>query len=695
MAMLVRKIWRIQQDAPATGPLADRILASRNVSDPDFLAAYFNPSLDQLHDPGLFQDMEAACKILSGAISRKQTIAIHGDYDVDGITSTALLSRFLRRLGVETEIFIPDRMTDGYGLSPCGVSRIIESGCQIVITVDCGISSCDEVRQLKDQGIQVIVTDHHECQSELPPADAVINPKRKDSRYPFRGLAGVGVTLKLVQGLCRHLNLGDIWQDDLDLAALGTVADVVPLVDENRVIVSYGLRQINQRRHCGISALLDVVNMSDKQTTAKTMGYVLAPRINAAGRLGDAAKALRLLDPVDETTAKQAAKDLSELNSRRQAMEASILAEAVSEIDSAFDFDSSDLIVVANENWHQGVIGIVAARLAEQYCRPVIALTGDDGMFRGSCRTWGEFDILAALSAAEAHIDKYGGHRKAAGLAVRMDQLDAFKQAVNDYARQNMDPDQLQPVMMADLTVNLQDLTIGNALAIEELEPFGEENPQPMLVCRNMSLLDVKLTGNGRHMKMQLAGPGGERLDAIAFGMGDADDLFAGGDQVDLLFALDINRWRNRERLQLLVRDIKHSQQLDEFLDQPWIAERLHDESSSLDSVMDRYNVPLDALRPSHTEFKAVYQYIKARYNDETLLTDLSLLARRIARSYRIDINGFRLARILQVFSETNLVVLQRLGEDRVRLSLLPCNQKVRLEESETYQKLQSGGDPA
>jgi single-stranded-DNA-specific exonuclease len=393
----------------------------------------------------------------------------------------------------------------------------------------------------------------------------------------------------------------------------------------------------------------------------------------------------------DPRIAATAAASLGDLNRRRQEMESEIMADAVQEIDSSFDFTSSNLIIVARDNWHQGVVGIVAARLAEQYCRPVIVLTGEDGQYRGSCRTWGNFDILAAIAAASRHTIKFGGHRKAAGLAIAIDQLGDFTRAINDYASRTLKPGQMRPVLQADLEVDPSELTVANAAALQQMAPFGEDNPQPQLICRHLNLSSMRLTGNGRHLKVLLTTPDQKTsLDGIAFGLGNSDDLFSPGEAVDVLFSLEVNTWMGRSSVQLTIRDLAHSACHDEFIDRPWIAEDLYGLSDGLRPIMDHYQVSLKKLRPTNEEYKIVYQFIKARYGEQPLLADLTLLARRIARSYNLDLNGFRLARILNVFQETGLIKLQQLGTDHIRLTILPTAARVRLEDSPTYQRLQA-----
>lgn len=691
MAMLMRKEWRLNPAVPENGSLLQRLLAGRGLTLPADAENFLNPSLDQMHDPFLLPDMDTACTIIADALAARRPIVIFGDYDVDGITATALIGRFFRRLGAACVEMIPDRINDGYGLTAAGVSRIIESGCSLLVTVDCGIASLAEIDLLNQAGIQVVVTDHHECQPQLPAAAAVINPKRPDSEYPFRGLAGVGVALKLIQGLCQKLGLGPVWQDDLELAALGTVADVVPLLDENRIIVTRGLELLPERRHSGLAALCEAVGITDRQITAQTFGFVLAPRINAAGRLGDATIALKLLLTDDPEQAAMLAATLSDLNRQRQELEAAITAEAIREIDSQFDFASREMIIVARDGWHHGVIGIVASRLSEQYCRPVIVLSGEDGIYRGSCRSWGDFDILAAIESAAAFTIKYGGHRKAAGLSVAASQLADFRRSINAYASRTLQPDNLQPVLTADLEATPADLTLENARAIQQLSPFGEDNPQPLLILRQLTLTSIRMAGNGRHLKLQMTEPDGRSvLEGIAFGLGEADDLFSAGDQIDVLFSLEINNWMGKNSISLNIRDLVHCRANDEFRDLPWIADRVYILQPDLKTLMARYSLPVQALRPDKSEYKSVYQYIRSKFGEQPVLADLSLLARRIAHSYRSDLNPFRLSRILSVFQETRLIDLQRMGQDRVRLTMLPSAARVRLEDSPTYQQLQA-----
>lgn len=690
--MLIRKTWQISGDPDHPGSLFERVIANRGLLQANAQQAFLHASLQDLHDPFLLPDMAAACAAVVLACRSGRRIVVHGDYDADGLTSTALLIRFLRRIGTDCAWLVPDRLQDGYGLSSTSVTRAIDLQAGLLITVDCGMTGCAEVDALQASGIPVIITDHHECPPRWPSAQAVINPKRPDSRYPFAGLAGVGVTLKLIQALCQVLNLGDIWQEGLGLVALGTVADVVPLIDENRILVREGLQAIAAGRQVGLSALLAANNQGDRVPDTTTLGFTLAPRLNAAGRLGDVLPAIDLLLTDDPIAAARQAAGLNEQNRQRQTLEAEITSEAARIIDETFDFNGTDLIILAHKGWHQGVIGIVCSRLVEQYNRPVIILAGEGDAYRGSARSCGSFDILAAIRAAADWTVQFGGHRQAAGVAVSASQLADFCAAVNAYAARQASPEDWRPVLKADTIARPEELTLQNAQTLAQLAPFGEGNRQPMLVCRGLQLADWRLVGNGRHVKLKVSLPDGRMLDGIAFNLSGADDLFAVGEPVDLLFALELSTWQGRQTLQLQIRDLQPGQSGNEFVDEPWLADQDYQRTTSLQPLVLRYHLPLQVLLPSREEYVAVYQYLKARYSQHPVITDQTLLARRISRSYSINLNMFRLARILAVFQETALISLQQLGQDRIRLALQPISGRVRLEDAPTYQRLWAEG---
>jgi single-stranded-DNA-specific exonuclease len=586
---------------------------------------------------------------------------------------------------------IPDRLIDGYGLSKSSVDKIIALKPSLLITVDCGIASRQEIDDLSNNGIKVIVTDHHECQGSLPNAFAVINPKIPDCIYPFSGLAGAGVALKLVQALDSLRGTPDEWQQEIALAALGTVADVVPMIDENRKIVSAGLAAINNESKsvpCGLGSLIDMCQKKGRMTST-TLGFTLAPRINAAGRLGDAAPAMRLLLGENIDQAVQDAEKLNELNRQRQVLESSILDEAIAQINEKNDFANRHILIVANNNWHPGVVGIVCSRLVELYSKPAIVLAGENGEnLRGSCRTYGEFSILEAIEAAADYTITYGGHCKAAGIELTWQQLPDFERVINEYAKIHCADSGRRPALTADMKINEELLTISQAKSVELLEPFGEGNPRPLFVADGFTIVQWKLVGNGRHVKLQISGNNGKIYDAIAFGMSDADELFNIGDRIDLLFSLEINIWQNRETLQLQIKDLKHSDQGLEFFDRPWLLDNLYNELWTIPDLADYYKRPYSDFIPGKSEYKAVYQYIKSRFEGGCIEFDLKILCRRIAGSYRLDLTVFKLTRILQIFAECGLIEIQWLEQGRCRMNMNQIQDKVKLELAPTYQRL-------
>ncbi|MDD2534889.1 MAG: single-stranded-DNA-specific exonuclease RecJ, partial [Eubacteriales bacterium] len=638
--MLIQKEWRILDSAVGSAPLAARVFSLRQLNDDASREHFLNPTLDELYDPFLLPDMAAACSAVKTAVEQDQLILVHGDYDVDGLTSTALLVRFLRRNGIRCEALIPDRLVDGYGLSEASVTRAKELGANLLITVDCGVTSVAIVAELETAGVAVVITDHHECPPELPQAHAVINPKRADSHYPTTSLCGVGVTYKFIQAIETTLKLDALDHAELALVALGTVADVVPLTAENRIFVREGLKAINRRIHPGLTALLTVCSQAERQADTVTIGYSLAPRLNAAGRLGAALPALELLLTDDPIRAAQLADDLQELNRQRQVLEANILAEAIEQIEDTFDFGSTNLIILARAGWHTGVVGIVCSRLVDLYQRPVIVLGGDDDRLKGSARTCGHFDILEAIRAGAAHTRKFGGHRRAAGLEIDPAQFEAFCSTVNAYAATQADPLDFRPESVADVLVEVDELNEANAELLAELAPFGEGNRQPLLVCENLLLTEWRLVGNGKHIKLAVAGARNKTIGGIAFNLSAADDLFAAGDRIDLLFALEISQFQGRRAVQLQIRDLRPSQ-LADFnssqaaigtqkipVDFRWL-DSLMSLQPSLDVLAQLSQTPIDQLVPEAMDYTTTYQYLRASYPARPVQTDLALLARR------------------------------------------------------------------
>jgi single-stranded-DNA-specific exonuclease len=430
-------------------PVTARLLTIRGLSDPDRARQFLNPALDQLLDPFRLADMARAVERLEGAIARHERITIHGDYDVDGITSTVILRRALEAMGADVTHFIPDRLKDGYGLQPSTVDRLSAEGARVVVSVDCGIRAADAARRAREVGIDLIITDHHEPDADLPDAVAVINPKRHDCDYPDKHLAGVGVALKLVQALCGRAGRAAWLPAFVKMAAIGTLADVVPLVGENRVIAKLGLEMLSKGPHkVGLRALLDVTGLTGKTIDSYHIAFMLAPRVNAAGRMSTPDIATRLLLAVDESLADEArglAEQLESENTRRRQEEHDILTQARRAVDTDPDVGSRSVLVVAGDGWHRGVIGIVASKLVDAYYRPAIVMALEGGVAHGSCRSIPGFDMLGALEACAPMLARFGGHKQAAGLQLDAARVSEFRRAINDHAEALLGPDDLRP----------------------------------------------------------------------------------------------------------------------------------------------------------------------------------------------------------------------------------------------------------
>ena len=696
LALLVKKDWRISD--PSTGSnegqsLVERLMAARGIRGSREIESFLQPSQNSFHDPHMLLGMETAVDVILEHVQKGSKIMVHGDYDVDGITATATVTAFLRRIGADCMFYIPDRLTEGYGLSESGIEAAAVEGCGLVITVDCGISGSDEISDLLSRGIDTVVTDHHECKQHIPvDARAVVNPRQPGETYPFMGLSGAGVALKLVHALCIRLDRGDEWRDYLDFAALGTMADVMPLIGENRILVHYGIQSIQRQENLGITTMLRYVNMCNKPVTSAMVGFTLAPRLNAAGRMGNASRAVELLLTDRLDIADPLAQALCADNQKRKDVENGIILEASRMIDESFDFSDGGVIVVHKEGWHQGIIGIVASRLAETFCRPAIVLAGEDGLYRGSSRSFGDFNMLGAITSASEHILKFGGHRKACGLLIAEDQLGDFKKKVNAYAAIHLDPENSRHAIQIDMPLDMPMVTERNARDIAVLAPFGEGNREPVFVTENLLVKEMWMLGNGRHLKLLVQDPAfSQPVAAIGFGMDIFDGLVGPGDRVDLAYSLGINHWEGRESLQLKILDIRPAGGAgvpDVDLQMADADKACRERSEPLESIALRLGLELCSLIPQKSEFTSVYQYLKANFIQNPLLCDLTLLSRKISRSYQLNLDWFRLSRILDVFDEAALIRQQVLGRERRHITVMPSAEKASLHACASFQYL-------
>jgi single-stranded-DNA-specific exonuclease len=544
-------------------PAVARLLCQRGLSDPALAERFLNPCLDHLHDPMLLADMGIAVDRIMAALARKERIAIHGDYDVDGITSTVILRRALELLGGDVVHFLPERLRDGYGLLPAAIERLHADGVALIVSVDCGIRGADAARRARELGVDLIITDHHEPDTELPPALAVINPKRHDCTYPDKYLAGVGVALKLVQALCRRAGREKLLPGFIKVAAIGTLADVVPLVGENRVIAKLGLELLTKGPHkVGLRALLDVSGLTGKTIDSYHIGFMVAPRVNAAGRMSSPDIAARLLLAGDEAMAddvRELALQLDGENVRRQEEEAEIVAAAKKIVQTDPDIGARSVLVVAGDGWHRGVIGIVASKLVDTFHRPAIVLSVDGDIAHGSCRSIPRFDMLGALERCAPLLTRFGGHRQAAGLTLEAGRIKALRLAVNDVADETLGPEDLVPRLRIDGGLTFRGITGGVAAGVASLAPFGAGNPRPVFAARGVEIIDGPRKLKERHLKMSLK-QDGRIFRAIAWRAAEKHEyLTEHKAALDVAFSLEQNQYNGETYVELTLADLKSS----------------------------------------------------------------------------------------------------------------------------------------
>lgn len=531
-----------------------RLLCNRGIIDPEEVRLFLNPSFDCFHDPFLLKGMTEAVDRIIEAREQKQRVVIYGDYDVDGVTSTSILKMFLEESNFDVEYYIPDRLKEGYGINCDALQCIKNNGASLVISVDTGITAVEQAAYCKDINLDIIITDHHEPQEVIPDAIAVIDPKQEDCPYPFEELAGVGVTFKLIHALSTRLgNIDCIWKY-LDIVAVGTVADIVPLINENRIIVKHAFETIPKTWNIGLRYLLDVSGYeSDQAMTAGIIGFRVAPRLNAAGRLGDAKRGVELFTTQDEEKAREIAKALNEENANRQQLESDIYEEAVAIIDGSIDVEKSKILVVASEKWHHGVIGIVASRITEKYYRPSIILAVEDGKASGSARSVEGFSIFSAIDSCKHLLDKFGGHEMAAGMSLQIDQVEAFREALNAFAKDAMTEDTLTPKLKYDLALAENGVSLHTIDEIDALRPYGMGNPEPAFLVRT-NIKEARQIGKEKnHLKLALGSKG---IDAIGFGIGDYYHQLAANQECKVVGKLSRNHWKGNVKPQIMLMDL-------------------------------------------------------------------------------------------------------------------------------------------
>ncbi len=539
-----------------------KALVNRGIVDEKGASRFLAPDIADMHDPFCLPDMTAAAGRALDAVRRGERIRAYGDYDVDGISSVALLVSVLRAYGADVDYYIPNRLVEGYGLSAEAIQRAASDGVDVMITADCGIGAFEEAEAARSLGVDLIITDHHEAGRSLPRCVAVVNPKRHDSEYPFKELAGVGVAFKLCQALWRLAGRPDGAADPishLDLVALGTIADVVPLLDENRIIAQTGLGMMAHSSNLGMQSLLDVAGLTGREVKAGNVGFTLGPRVNAAGRLGDPSLGARLFLTDSRQEASELAVTLDEENRKRQEIELEI-SRKVWESVSKMNTQSTRAIVLGSEAWHTGVIGIVASKIAEMTFRPTVLVSFEGDVGRGSGRSIPGFNLYDALTECSDLLLKYGGHAQAAGLSIRAEELEAFRERLNRIGHERLSPDDLVPRLRFDDELSETGISDSLARELAALEPHGLGNPGPVFVTRNMLVLEQRTVGaDGKHLKLKL-GRGSAVLSAIGFGMTRRySETARNSAEVDVAYSLDLNEWNGRTYVEMNLKDIRRS----------------------------------------------------------------------------------------------------------------------------------------
>ncbi len=673
---------RLQQEL-GVFPLTAKLLSNRGFDSADKVREFLNKDQIPLHDPFLLKDMDKAVARVRQAIKNKEHVCIYGDYDVDGVTSTMMLYTYLTECGVKCEYFIPDRISEGYGLSLPVIQRMVGS-VDMIITVDTGITAIEEARYAKEQGIDMVITDHHSCRETLPDAYAVVNPHRDDCAYPFKNLAGVGVVFKLLCAV--DGNTDRICERYSDIVALGTIADVMPIVDENRRIASMGLKKLETVRSPGILALMRHAGIIKrghqvKKITSSTVGYVLAPRINAAGRIASASRAVELLATQDEVVADRIAFELCEINKQRQETEQEIYEQALKQIHDECAGDC--FFVLASDGWHQGVIGVVASKIAEKFSAPCILFSFDGDVAKGSGRSIKGFSLMDALASCGDLLTEYGGHELAAGLSIERSKIEEFRKRINEYASQFLTRSDTALPLEIECRVDFSDITMKGIEEMQTMEPFGLQNPQPVLMMRHVAISDIVPLSEGKHCKFKLR-PADKRfsteINAIYFSV-PADLHLCEGNIVDVVFTADINEYMGIRSPQLTVKAIRLSDMDgDDTTDGEETYRRLIDE----DDVSD---VSKDDV-PTLNDFRNIYKFLKRDVLESSKQMAVAATCRALEQE-DIHVTYCKVKIVFDVLKDEGLIDCKYSNEGKVaEISILPVGKKVNLDQSPLLRRI-------
>ena len=693
-------------------PIIAKLLYNRGYQDPTSAASFVRMENEMLRNPFDMADMMKGVQRIKKALDEKEKITVYGDYDVDGVTSVCTLYLYLKSLGANVEYYIPNRSGEGYGVSVGAIDSIKEGGTKLIITVDTGITANEEVTYAKSVGVDFLITDHHECRLDLPEACAVINPHRPDCKYPFKELAGVGVVFKLIcayeefrSGDTRMKSTLRIIKDYADLVAIGTIADVMPIKEENRIIVKYGLNMIENTNRVGLAALIDVSsnkqdtrhndrfdrNKKKRKTkiTSSFIGFTLAPRINAAGRVRSATIAVELFLSEKYSDAVRIAEQLCSANKERQAEENKIMQEAYDKIE-ALDIKNNPVIVLNADDWHHGVIGIVSSRITEKYSRPsiLVSFEGNDedcdileNVGKGSGRSIKGMNLVDALCYCSEHLVKFGGHELAAGLSVTREQLPLFIEKINEFARANLSEEDMVPVIEADCEIDFADASLTLADSLQLLEPYGVANPVPQFIMRNVSVSEVAGVSDNKHTRLTLT-DGKTSLSAMYFSNSPSDLGVFAGDKVDILFNIGINEWLDRKSVQLIIRDIKVAMSSES----QYKLNRQKFEDIKAGAIFTQ----ADGYFPEREDFVTTYKFLQNSLHVGVDTFTHKELLNKLSANGNCDIGYVKLKFIIMIFMEMNIIMIDEFEDEKYRFKLHYSTTKKNLSKSSILKKLRS-----
>ena len=665
--------------------VTSKVLINRNIKEEKDIEKFLYPSYDHFYDAFLFDTMDSAVNRILQSIENEENIWIYGDYDVDGVTSTSLLVNFFSEIGVEVDYYIPDRHTEGYGLNKEAIKKINQDNGDLIITVDCGITSLDEVDYCNELGMDIIVTDHHTCLEDLPNAVAVLNPNIHNSNYPFKKLAGVGVAFKLVQALSKVLKYELEYSKFLPIVAIGTVADVVSLMDENRLIVKKGLELIKDTSNLGIKALIEVCGLKDKEVTSGHIGFVIGPRINAAGRMSLAKSGVELFTSNDYQEALSIAKELDEKNKKRQEIETKILEEAEEQIYNNVDIESEKVLILSSEDWHHGVIGIVSSRITEKYYRPSVLISIDEnGEGRGSARSIPSLNIYDALNEQRDLFINFGGHKQAAGLSIEKENIDILRKNINEWVDKNLDKEDFFEEIEVDCVISSDDIKLKTVKELNMLSPFGMGNPSPLFLFKKAIINNIRGVGKDKkHLKLEINYDGYD-IDCIGFNLGYYSEKLDFKNIVDIIGTLDINEYMGTKKVQIVIKDIITSYHNIEILDKYYgssleksinseIKMPLPEEFNKYDQVKEKENFLISRLKSD----KKVKVYISNPKNLRDVIEGIESEGRELIKNTEIYYKG-------DINYKKNLIIVNPIeknitneGYDEIILFDLPFSKEI------------------